>query len=125
MNINALTKARNALNVKIAAIKKTELVNAIKVGAIVTIKDHTNDIKGNWVENRHTDCYYNTHGHLEFRVIGVNKANGTVTIDNRYTGKFTVRINAINKVVHNEPPKAKPFGVVTPAIKIEDRDYRY
>ena len=123
MNINALTKARNALNAKIAAIKKAELVNAIKVGAVVTVKDHTNDIKGNWVENRHTDCYYNTYDHREFRVIAVNKANDTVTIKNRYPGKCTVRINAIHKVVHNEPPKARAFGVVTPAIKIEDRDY--
>jgi hypothetical protein len=121
MNLAKLIKARNALNAKIAAIKKAELVKAIEVGAVVTIKDHINDIKGNWVENRHTDCYYNTYDRTEFKVLKVNKAGGTATIKNRIAGTHTVRFNAIKDVVHKEP--AKPFNVLTPAIKIEDRDY--
>ena len=98
-----LLKARKNLDAKIAAAKATALKN-IKVGDLVTIKNHTyitgkdeDDIQ-DWVENRHTDAHYNQYGYIKFKVIGVNKK--TIRIfpahrDGNEQCKYTVPRTAI------------------------------
>jgi hypothetical protein len=77
-NLTNLLKARKNLDAKIAAAKATALKN-IKVGDLVTIKNHTyitgkdKDDVQDWVENRYTDAHYNQYGYIKFKVVGVNE----------------------------------------------------